>query len=121
MALSMLRTQTPSTAPGPRFSDRVEVFAAWFLGLAWIAPLVYIFWAAFRVPREAISLNPFQGWTLENLTTVWQAAPFDLYYRNTIMLVTGLTIGQIVLGVLAAYVFARYSFRGSSVLFGFVL
>ena len=116
-----LRRTKPRSSPGPRISDRVEIGAAWFLGLAWIAPLAYVFWAALRVPREALTLNPFQGWTLDNLTAVWTSAPFDLYYRNTVLLVTGLTIGQLVLGTLAAYAFARYTFRGSALLFAFVL
>ena len=119
--MSLVTKNRQRGAPKLRISDRVEIGAAWFLGLAWIAPLAYIFWAAFRVPREAISLNPFAGWTLENLTSVWSSAPFDMYYRNTILLVTGLTIGQLVLGILAAYAFARYRFRGSGLLFAFVL
>jgi sn-glycerol 3-phosphate transport system permease protein len=105
----------------PRIADRIEVGAAWLLGILWIAPLVYVFWAAFREPAVALALDPFQGWTLDNLRSVWAAAPFDRYYFNTVVLVTGLATGQLVLGILAAYALARYEFRGRDILFGFVL
>jgi sn-glycerol 3-phosphate transport system permease protein len=104
-----------------RLAQRIEVGAAWFLAVAWVTPLAYIIWAAFRVPRVALGLDPFSGWTLSNLVTVWDAAPFALYYRNTVLLVVGLTFGQITLGALAAYAFARYDFRGNTIVFGFVL
>jgi sn-glycerol 3-phosphate transport system permease protein len=105
----------------PRASDRIEVGLAWLLGILWIAPLLYVFWAAFRQPAVALGLNPFTGWTFDNLISVWNAAPFDRYYLNTVMLVTGLATGQLILGILAAYALARYEFPGRDVLFGFVL
>jgi sn-glycerol 3-phosphate transport system permease protein len=105
----------------PRVSDRIEVGLAWLLGILWIAPLLYVFWAAFRQPAVALTLNPFTGWTFDNLISVWNAAPFDRYYLNTVILVTGLATGQLVLGILAAYALARYEFPGRDVLFGFIL
>ncbi|WP_207782644.1 carbohydrate ABC transporter permease [Phytoactinopolyspora limicola] len=105
----------------PRISDKIEVGMAWLLGFLWIAPLVYVFWAAFREPAVALTLNPFQGWTLDNIESVWNSAPFDRYFQNTVLLVTGLATTQLVLGILAAYALARYNFPGRDILFAFVL
>ncbi len=105
----------------PSLSDRVEIGATWLLALLWIAPLAYVFWAAFRRPEVALTFNPFVGWTLDNLTTVWGQAPFGRYYLNTVLLVMGLTSGQIVLASMAAYAFARFRFRGRDAVFAFVL
>ena len=93
----------------------------WVLGALWIIPLAYIFWAGFRNPQVALSLDITSGWTFDNLLYVWNAAPFGRYYFNTILLVIGLSTTQIVLGSLAAYGFARYTFPGREVLFLFVL
>jgi sn-glycerol 3-phosphate transport system permease protein len=109
------------SVPLPALSSRLEVGAAWLLGALWIAPLVYVFWAALREPGLALVLAPTRGWTLDNLVAVWNAAPFDRYYLNTVLLVTGLTGAQIVLGVLAAYALARYTFPGREAVFVFVL
>ncbi len=93
----------------------------WMLGLLWIVPLAYIFWAGFRDPQVALSLDITSGWTFDNILFVWNAAPFGRYYFNTAVLVIGLSVTQIVLGCLAAYGFARYTFPGREVLFLFVL
>ena len=93
----------------------------WMLGVLWIVPLAYIFWAGFRDPQVALSLDITSGWTFDNILFVWNAAPFGRYYFNTALLVIGLSATQIVLGSLAAYGFARYTFPGREVLFLFVL
>ncbi len=93
----------------------------WMLGVLWIVPLAYIFWAGFRNPQVALSLDITSGWTFDNLLFVWNAAPFGRYYFNTTVLVIGLSTTQIVLGSLAAYGFARFNFPGREVLFLFVL
>jgi sn-glycerol 3-phosphate transport system permease protein len=105
----------------PRLSDRIEVGLAWLLGFLWIAPLLYVFWAAFREPAVALTLNPFQGWTFDHVESVWNAAPFDRYFMNTVVLVSTLVVVQLILGILAAYALARYEFPGRDILFAFVL
>lgn len=114
-------TPVTRTTPLPRLSDRVEVATAWLLGALWIAPLLYVFWAALREPAVALVFDPTTGWTFDNLISVWNAAPFDRYYLNTVLLVTGITSAQIVLGVLAAYALARYTFPGRDAVFLFIL
>lgn len=97
------------------------VLRTWLLGAVWIAPLAYVLWASFREPSVALSLDITRGWTFNNLVTVWNAAPFGLYYINTALLVFGLCAAQIVIGTLAAYAFARFEFPGKELLFFFVL
>lgn len=104
-----------------RFLSTLGLARTWLLAFVWIAPLAYIFWAAFREPAVALSLDVTSGWTLDNLRTVWSAAPFARYYLNTAILVFGLSAVQIFLGTLAAYAFARFEFPGRELLFLFVL
>lgn len=105
--------------PQTPWSARLLVALGWGAALLWVFPLLLVLVLAFRESPTEFSL--FSGWTLDNIVRVWNAAPFDLYYRNSLVLVVGLTASQLVLGVLAAYVFARFEFRGSHLLFTVVL
>ncbi|MFE7191493.1 carbohydrate ABC transporter permease [Kitasatospora sp. NPDC057541] len=88
--------------------DRVETALAWLAGLLWTAPLLYVF------------VRAFESGTAD-LSSAWRAAPFGRYYLNTALLVTGITAAQLLVGVLAAYAFARFAFPLRGPLFGFVL
>src|SRR4029079_16007300 len=99
----------------------VEAVAAWVLALIWLAPLAYAFWSAFHPAAYATSFSLSAPWTLENFVRAWNQAPFGRYYLNTVMLVSMVLAGQLVLATLAAYAFARFSFRGSSIAFALVL
>ncbi len=59
--------------------------------------------------------------TLDNFAKAWQAAPFARYFINTVLLVTMILAGQLVLCTLAAYAFARFAFFGREVAFLLVL
>ena len=99
----------------------IETAAAWLLGIIWIAPLAYAVWAAFHPTGYATRFELTAPLTLSNFAAAWDAAPFARYFINTFLLVTSILAGQLVLCTLAAFAFARSSFRGSSVLFALVL
>lgn len=99
----------------------VETTGAWLVGLLWLAPLAYAFWAAFHDRVYATTFDLTAPWTLQNITSVWNSVPFDRYYLNTILLVTGILAAQLVLGPLAAFAFARYPFRGHNLVFALLL
>lgn len=93
----------------------------WLLALIWVSPLLYAFWTAFHPPAYAVRFDLFAPWTLENFERVWNAAPFPRYFLNTFLLVTLILCCQFVICTLAAYAFVCLPFRGSEVLFMFVL
>lgn len=103
------------------FSRTLETAGAWLLGVLWLLPLVYALWASIHNRDSATSFDLTAPLTFDNFATVWNGAPFDRYYLNTILLVCGILAGQILLGVLAAYAFARFEFRGKNVAFALVL
>jgi multiple sugar transport system permease protein len=57
----------------------------------------------------------------DNFSKAWTALPFTSFVLNTIMLAVVCTSAQVVTGSLVAYGFARFSFRGSKLLFGVLL
>ncbi|HHV22172.1 MAG TPA: carbohydrate ABC transporter permease [Propionibacterium sp.] len=113
------RTRHVPTPPTDNWRRLPIVVLAWVLAFLWVFPLLLVMVLAFRESPTDWSL--FSGWTLNNVVGVWESAPFDRYYRNSFLLVAGLTTAQIILGVLAAYAFARFHFPGHHILFTIVL
>lgn len=56
----------------------------------------------------------------ENFTQAWNLGIRD-YLKNSIFLSTTIVVGDVFFSVLAAYVFARYTFPGKTLLFGMVM
>ena len=98
-----------------------EKAAAWLLGLVWIAPLLYAFWAALHPAALATHFDPFAPLTLDNFRKAWTYAPFPRHFVNTIILVTMILSAQLVLCTLAGFAFARFDFAGHDIAFGLVL
>ncbi len=99
----------------------LETAAAWVLGLLWVLPLLYAFWTAFHPAEFSTRFDLLAPLTLDNFRRAWAAAPFARYFLNTVMMVTIVLAGQMVLVTLAAYAFARFEFPGRNVLFALVL
>ncbi|MCB1858565.1 MAG: carbohydrate ABC transporter permease [Gammaproteobacteria bacterium] len=102
-------------------STAFETFAAWFIAILWISPLLYAFWAAFHANEYAIHFELLAPLTLDNFREALSQAPFLRYGFNTFVLVTMLLTSQLVICTLAAYAFARYDFVGSNIAFALVL
>jgi sn-glycerol 3-phosphate transport system permease protein len=99
----------------------LETTAAWTLGILWVLPLVYAFWAAFHPGEYSTRFVLTAPLTLDNFAKAWVAAPFARYFVNTVLLVTSILAVQLVLVTLAAYAFARFEFPGRNLLFALVL
>ncbi len=99
----------------------VETAGAWLLAILWISPLAYALWTAFHPPEFSVRFTLGAPLTLQNFVNAWNAAPFARYFVNTVALVTMILAGQLVIGTLAAYAFARYAFFGREVVFMLVL
>lgn len=107
-----------STYQAPTWLDTL---AAWVLALLWFAPLAYAIWTAFHPSEYSTRFTLTAPLTLDNFRNAWAAAPFARYFLNTALLVVMILSVQLVLCTLAAYAFARFSFRGKNVLFALVL
>ena len=99
----------------------LDTLAAWVLALLWFAPLAYAIWTAFHPSEYSARFTLTAPLTLDNFRNAWAAAPFARYFLNTALLVVMILSVQLVLCTLAAYAFARFSFRGKNVLFALVL
>ncbi|MDT0305702.1 carbohydrate ABC transporter permease [Streptomyces sp. DSM 44917] len=102
----------------PAASGALNVFAHSFL-ILWTAlaagPLVWVTLSALR-PHADLVTDPF-GLPTEaewaNFTNAWAQADIGRYALNSLIVLAGSLTGTMLLGAMAAYVLARYSFRGS--------
>ncbi len=111
---------TPSTL-GIGALRALSTAVAWLVALAWLAPLAYALWASLHGAADETRFALDAPLTLSNFVDAWHAAPFGRYYLNTIVLVLGILVVQLVLSTLAAYAFATVPFRGGGIAFWLVL
>jgi sn-glycerol 3-phosphate transport system permease protein len=100
------------------------VLALGIVAVGWAIPILWALAVSVHPPEEA--LNAHNVWfgshaTLENYSLAFQIAPFAIYYFNTIVIVSGIILVQIITISLAGYAFARYRFFGQDVLFFLIL
>lgn len=90
------------------------------LGIVFLVPLVWTLITSFTPSSEVITrVNPFaiKNPTFHNYASAWDTLPFFRYYFNTIVIVLGILLVQIITVTLAAYAFARLNFIGQGVMF----
>ncbi|MFR9778301.1 carbohydrate ABC transporter permease [Micromonospora sp. MS34] len=122
-------TTTGAAESGPaRVGDRrprrelgvANVFSHGFL-LLWAAltalPLLWMFLSSFKSDGEILSdpWGPPGALRFENWSRAWTEAHIGRYFLNSGVVVAGSLTLTMVLGATAAYVFARYEFRGRQV------
>ena len=87
-------------------------------------PFYWMLSTAFKSFFEATQFPPTLfpvEFHLENFATAWGDAPFPTYFRNTFVIAIAVTAGELATSILAAYAFARMSFKGQGVLFFILL
>ncbi len=83
-----------------------------------IFPIYWMFVTAFRPADQMLSTNPLPGpFSLENFQYVVDTIPILGMLGNTFVMATVIAVGQLLVAILAAYGFARWSFRGQKLLF----
>ena len=95
--------------------------SAYLLGIIWVLPLLYAFWAAFHPPEYATQFSLTAPLTLENFESAWDQAPFYRYMLNTIVITTLILVSQLFVCTLAGYALAREKFFGRGFALALVL
>lgn len=89
-------------------------------GLAVAFPFYWMIATSLKTPAETTQVPPTlfpQAPTLANYVEAWRAAPFALYFRNTLLVAALVTVGVLITSALAAHAFARMRFFGRQAIF----
>jgi N-acetylglucosamine transport system permease protein len=111
---------SPSTRDGDRhLFTRFGHVALVLWAIVVIAPILWTFIASFKNTQEIFS----SPWTMpaelrvENWARAWTKARVGRYFFNSVLVVGISTFGTMLLGSMAAYVLARYRFRGNRLIY----
>jgi raffinose/stachyose/melibiose transport system permease protein len=112
----------PSRRPGPtRWASPIAFALALAVAAVSIAPVVYVVVGGFRTTPQIVA-DPAglpDPWVWDNYRRVLTEARVWQQALNSTVIALGTTLGVVVLGVCAAFVLARYTFRGRDVLYTF--
>jgi raffinose/stachyose/melibiose transport system permease protein len=100
------------------------VYLVLLLGvIAAVAPFVVTVLASLKTTGELVqgifALPEEPQW--ENYRQAWTQGRFGRFFLNSIIVVVGVVIPSIVLSTMSGYAFARFRFRGSGLLFTYLL
>ncbi|MBA4537832.1 carbohydrate ABC transporter permease [Bacillus aquiflavi] len=96
--------------------NRLLNISTYVLAILWAFPLFWLVITAFKPGDQALELFSF-SFSLNNFISAWNSAPFLQYYLNTFIIVTVVLVVQLMTATLAAYAFARLSFKGKNAIF----
>ncbi len=91
------------------------------LAVAWGVPFIYSVWTAIHPEKYSARFTWNAPITFANFLEAWQAAPFALYFVNTVILTLLILVANLILCTLVAYAFVRYRFQASGLLFALIM
>lgn len=91
------------------------------LAFVWGIPFIYSVWTSFHAEKYAANFQWDAPIILGNFVEAWQAAPFALYFANTVILTLVILVANLILCTLVAYAFVRYKFPGAGLLFALIM
>jgi len=100
---------------------RVLLYAALSGGaFIMLIPFLWMVLTAFKLPAEVLQIPPKllpSKLSFANFRDAFAAAPFGVYFFNSLFVTTANTILQVVTSALAGYAFARFDFKWKKVVF----
>jgi len=95
----------------------------WLTTLVMLYPIVVTLFSAFKTTAE-IYATPFslpESFSLANIETIWRETTFPRYLANSIIVTVSSVAMIVIVGTMAAYALARYTFRGNELIYLFFL
>jgi multiple sugar transport system permease protein len=104
-------------------SPRWGTAVLWIWGLISFLPILYFASIALRPRNEIIAPSPiyFPTITTETWAKIWAEWPIGLYFRNSIIAISGSVFICLLLGIPAAYALARYKFKFNADIGNYIL
>src|SRR5947207_5304498 len=92
---------------------------AWLAAIATLVPILYAILGGFRDTGQ-LSTSPValpDPWVFSNYTSILESATFWAQVKNSVVIALVSTALTVPVAALAAFVFARFAFRGREVLY----
>jgi multiple sugar transport system permease protein/sn-glycerol 3-phosphate transport system permease protein len=106
-------------SPGWRLAGHAVLTA---VCLSVVVPMAIVLGTSFKLPNEVYRLQPWpDAPTIDNYARLFAERAFGIYVWNSVATTALRVVGELFIALLAAYAFARWSFRGRDVLFVLVL
>lgn len=114
------RVAVPTRSPAqPSLLRRVPRIGLYAVLVAWAIiafyPVVWTFLSSFKTPVELFQ-NPFglpANWSFDNYARAWTEAKMGQFFGNSVVIAVGATALGGLLSSTLAFVFARFQFKGS--------
>ena len=122
-----MATRSATLRPTRQHAGRFFSFVLLLLlGLVALLPFVWMIFGSFKTGRELRQMPPTffpHTFTFDNYMTIFQDEdlPLSLYYRNSATVALANVVQVLFTSSLFGYIFAKFTFRGKSVLFWFIL
>lgn len=106
---------------------RILTYVILLLGLAvTLVPFIWILMTSLKPASEIVRIPPTffpERWTLDSYRTIFTdpKVPLARFYLNSTIVAVGRVAITLFTSSLAGYIFAKYTFRGKNLLFGFIL
>jgi multiple sugar transport system permease protein len=123
---TVLRSEPVPTLEVPRPPSRHHRFpiavtaVVSISGFVMVFPFLWEFLTSLKTLGESTSVPPVifpSVWRWHNYERVFEAIPFAQQFLNTVLITLGRVAGQLLFCSLAAYAFARLTFRGRNIVF----
>lgn len=115
----MSKRKSAQTSKVSLFSSLAHIaLAVWAIVV--IAPLLWTMLASFKTNTEIFLGSPFslpESFGFDAFSRAWTKAHVGRYFLNSVFVVALSTTGTMLLGSMAAYVLARYPFRGNRAIY----
>lgn len=102
------------------FSSLLKIIVA----LIFIFPFLWMISLAFQTDSEVMTipctLIP-SSLQWKNFVQAWNSVPFVIYIRNSLVTIVAVIVLQSIVMVPAAYAFAKFRFKGQSIMFGLIM
>lgn len=106
---------------------RIATYAVLAVGLAvTLVPFIWILMTSLKPASEIVRIPPTffpEQWSLNSYQTIFNdpKVPLERFYLNSTLVSVGRVVITLFTSSLAGYIFAKFTFRGKNVLFGFIL
>jgi multiple sugar transport system permease protein len=107
-------------SPRARKLEAILIYATLIvLALAFLFPVIWVFGLSLKTRAQVFATPPLYLWqpTFENYAAVLTRSDFVRAFINTLIVSTSAVLLSLCIGAPAAYAFARFPFKGRSILF----